>query len=724
MILKNKHHGINTSFKRNGKFPIDADSLFSSLEAANEYLNIELTSAIPATIIGIYNEQDSSENGVYEVVKTERGLELFKLSRQESNLTQEDISNAVAQLNSKVNKLSDDQTQLSDNLVQSTQSLQQLIDSVKSDINDINNEINVQKPSIESINNKISDISKILNNLQKQVDDDIEFWYGSGNPLPYQSGEDIISSEEGANVYPYTQWDEYESHVGDIYLNSTDGSAWRFVYQNQGYWIRIADELSGKVLQQISQLYNLIDETKALIPINVSQLNNDVGYLTEHQSLEDYVLKNSLPDFNSFALKTDIKDFVTNSTFLEYKTFISNNYFSKTDITGYATQDWVNAQGFLKDFTIPDNYATKEWVLDKGYISSSEPVDLSNYALKNHEHTEYAIKNHNHTQYASSDHTHDQYALKTDLPDFSIFALKTEIPSLKTIDGNSLIGVGDIPLKTINGNSLIGNGDIKISSSGSIDLSNYVLKSELPNFENYATKVWVNSQGFITQLKTINGNSLTGSGDIKLKTINGIPIIGNGDISISSSGTVDLSGYALKDHTHINNTKFILRRTYPSYFPVDIYNNIYWNGDTMSNEVNLYYDDELVYISDDGKALKWTITGMFDNNNNNNSNNINFVRIDNRPNYPVYLYFKCPKYGTNGILYSSVTPINSNDSEYFFLFGVVLTNTPDYIIIEDVRSGVRFINKIVSGKNSALLRNDMTTYIDELNDPTDPFTPK
>ena len=897
MTTNNKYHGINTSFKRNGKFPIDADSLFSSLEKANEYLNIELTSAIPATIIGIYNEQNSSENGVYEVVKTERGLELFRLSRQDNNLTYDDLSSAVAQLNSEVRLLSNNQTQLRDDLVQQNQSLSQLIDSVKSEINDINQQISVYDPSIVSINEKISNILNILNNLQKQVDDDIEFWYGNGNPLPYQSGDEIISSEEGANVYPYTQWDEYESHVGDIYLNSIDGSAWRFIYQDNGYWIRIADELSGKVLQQIQQLYDLINATKELIPKNVSQLENDAGYLTEHQSLSeyakisdvnaaldqkqdkgDYVFKNELPNFNTFALKTDIKEWLLNTTFLEYKTFVSNNYLLKTDIAGYATQDWVNAQGFLKSFTIPDgyatqdwvnaqgflksfsipdnyatqdwvntqgflkgftipdNYATKEWVLEKGYISSSEPVDLSNYALKDHTHDNYALKqhehpqysttNHTHTQYALSDHTHDNYALKTDLPNLDSYATKEWvgqqgfITQLKTINGINLVGSGDIQisssetvdlsnyalkdhthdtyalkqhehseyaltnhthtqyaladhvhnnyalktelpdlsnyalktdipslegyatqewvnqqnfissLKTINGNSLIGTGDIQISSSGPIDLSGYALKdhthdiyaltehthdqyalkTELPSLEGYATQTWVQEQGFVTQLKTINGNSL----------------IGNGDIQISESGSVDLSNYALKNHTHdysnvysaighthINNTKFILKKTYPSYMSIqqlnenkpDRYNNIYWAASTGSHQINLYDDDELVHILEDGKALKWTINGH---------NNSNFVTIDNSKNSPVYLYFKCPKDGTNGQLYASVTPINSNDSFYYFLFGVVLTQS-DYIIVEDVRSGVRFVNSIVDVNHSALLKNDMTNYINELN---------
>lgn len=403
MTTNNKYHGINTSFKRNGNFPIDADSLFSSLEKANEYLNVELTSAIPATIIGIYNEENSSENGVYEVVKTERGLELFRLSRQENNLTYDDLSSAVAQLNSEVRLLSSNQTQLRDDLVQSNQSLSQLI------------------------------------------------------------------------------------------------------------------------------------------PINISQLNNDVGYLTEHQSLSDYVLKNSLPDFNNYALKTDIPS-----------------------LEGYATQEWVNQQNFINS------------------------------------------------------------------------------------------------LKTINENSLIGTGDIQISSSGSVDLNNYALKDHTHDY------------------------SLV---------------------------------YSAIDHTHINNTKFILKKTYPSYISkdqlnqdnVDRYNNIYWSSDVCSHDINLYDDDELIHFLEDGNVLKWTIKSK------NTSGQ--FVKIENANNSPVYLYFKCPKNDKYGELCSSKTTINSDDSNYYFLFGVVLTQS-DYIIIEDIRSGVRFVNSIIDVSNSALLKNDMSNYINALDNTT------
>lgn len=39
------------------------------------------------------------------------------------------------------------------------------------------------------------------------------------------------------------------------------------------------------------------------IPKNVSELNNDAGYLTEHQDLKDYALKTEIPDTSSFITK-------------------------------------------------------------------------------------------------------------------------------------------------------------------------------------------------------------------------------------------------------------------------------------------------------------------------------------------------------------------------------------------------------------------------------------
>ena len=84
--------------------------------------------------------------------------------------------------------------------------------------------------------------------------------------------------------------------------------------------------------------------------------------------------------------------------------------------------------------------------------------------------------------------------------------------------------------------------DAKIAEAqlgGEVDLSTYALKSEIPSLEGYATETWVNSKGYLTEHQS-------------LKTINGQSIIGTGDITITGSGeTVDLSNYYTK--TEIDN---------------------------------------------------------------------------------------------------------------------------------------------------------------------------
>lgn len=88
------------------------------------------------------------------------------------------------------------------------------------------------------------------------------------------------------------------------------------------------------------------------------------------------------------------------------------------------------------------------------------------------------------------------------------------------------------PLKTINGESLVGPGDITIEGGSSADLTNYYTKAEsdgrfqpvgeyltsIP--EEYVTDNELNSKGYLTEhqpLKTINGESLVGPGNITIE---------------------------------------------------------------------------------------------------------------------------------------------------------------------------------------------------------------
>lgn len=128
-------------------------------------------------------------------------------------------------------------------------------------------------------------------------------------------------------------------------------------------------------------------------------------------------------------------------------------------------------------------------------------------------------------------------------------------------------------IKTINGQSLIGTGDITITGGGSVDLSNYYDKANVDTKLNakldtttanstYATKTELDTKlDANTEFKTINGQAIKGTGNIEitgnvdltsyytkeavdekldnkldttgLKTINGNSLVGTGDIAIA-----------------------------------------------------------------------------------------------------------------------------------------------------------------------------------------------
>lgn len=73
-------------------------------------------------------------------------------------------------------------------------------------------------------------------------------------------------------------------------------------------------------------------------PTNVSQFTNDAGYITNE----------SLPDLSNYALKSDIP----------------TDYLTESDLDSYATQDWVNTQGFLKSVNWNAVSNKPEWIGD------------------------------------------------------------------------------------------------------------------------------------------------------------------------------------------------------------------------------------------------------------------------------------------------------------------------------------------------------------------------
>lgn len=140
---------------------------------------------------------------------------------------------------------------------------------------------------------------------------------------------------------------------------------------------------------------------------------------------------------------------------------------------------------------------------------------------------------------------------------------KVELPDMKTVNGESIFGQGDIDLvapdelKTLNGESLVGEGDIvtlqsedfKTVNGESILGDGDIVTLQTSDFKTINGESIIGTGELIIEaglkesdFKTINGESIIGIGDIvtlqasDFKTINGESIIGTGNIIIQGGG--------------------------------------------------------------------------------------------------------------------------------------------------------------------------------------------
>lgn len=270
--------------------------------------------------------------------------------------------------------------------------------------------------------------------------------------------------------------------------------------------IRIINNKIQNITTEISNIDLSNLATKAEIPVipeipsKVSQLENDKGYLTRHQSLAEYVKRNELPDTSKFITKDDIpsteglatQTWVKNQGYLKDHQSLKNyvkkselpdtsNFVTKDELpvvpTGLASQQWVKDQGYLKEHQSLKNYAkrselpdtsqfitkddipsveglaSKEWVKGQGYLTDHQ--SLKNYATKSE------IKD-----LASKEWVEELLSSPQDFP-IEDFAKVTDLDKLASTVAS-------------------------ISSS----LKNYSKKSDL---NGIATQEWVKKQGYLTE---------------------------------------------------------------------------------------------------------------------------------------------------------------------------------------------------------------------------------
>lgn len=184
---------------------------------------------------------------------------------------------------------------------------------------------------------------------------------------------------------------------------------------------------------------------------------------------------------------------------------------SKADasaITDMATQTWVQNQGYLTE--VPSNYVTDS-ELTEGLAGKQDKGD---YALKSDLNT-LATK--------------EELATKADA---SALSSKQDTlvsgTNIKTINGDSILGSGNLVIQsgTSNWDDIQGKPQFAgVATSG--NYNDLINKPTIPDISGLATK------------QEIAGKQDTLVSGTNIKTINGNSVLGAGDITIQAGGTID-----------------------------------------------------------------------------------------------------------------------------------------------------------------------------------------
>ena len=235
------------------------------------------------------------------------------------------------------------------------------------------------------------------------------------------------------------------------------------------------------------------------------------------------------------------------------------------DLSGYATEEWVNEQGFLKEHQDISNLATKaELATKQDTISDLETIRSG------------AAKGATALQSVPS-----TYALKSEIPDITTKQDKLISGSnIKTVNGTSLLGSGNIEINASAENVPTLQTDVQGTTSNYVYSSgknnSYGVISDIGNITTYSTDnvsikniiyYWGSISSGENRTWKINGATTSQAGlmsasdktkldgidlstkqdtlvsGTNIKTVNGISLLGEGNITVSGA---DLSGYYTK----------------------------------------------------------------------------------------------------------------------------------------------------------------------------------
>ena len=226
--------------------------------------------------------------------------------------------------------------------------------------------------------------------------------------------------------------------------------------------------------------------------------------------------------------------------------------------------DDVHATTYWNDIQDKPDVATKDEIInDFKTINGQEITGTGNIEISADVDTSnFATKNDVNTL---SNNITNNYALKNEIPSLEGYAKTTDIPDTSNLATKDEI-ITDF--KTINGQEITGTGNIEISAD--VDTSNFVTRNEMSNYTNRNSNETINAhwdfqRGILEYGTSLNDRYM--SIDQPFKTINGESIKGDGDIVISSgSGDIDTSNFVtrneISNYTNRNSNETINAQWY------------------------------------------------------------------------------------------------------------------------------------------------------------------
>ena len=231
---------------------------------------------------------------------------------------------------------------------------------------------------------------------------------------------------------------------------------------------------------------------KPTIPTKTSELDNDSGFLTEHQPLKT-INNESIVGTGNITIESFSGDY---------------NDLTNKPVIPTKTSELTNDSGFLTEQTLKT--INGESIVGTGNIEiggGSGTQVQSDWAETNTESVSY-IKNKPTLSIVATSGSFNDLLDKPTIP--------TKTSEL-TNDSGFLTEYQ--PLKTINGESIVGTGNITIEGFSG-DYNDLTNKPSIPT----KTSELTNDSGFLTEhqpLKTINGESLVGTGNIEISGFSG-----------------------------------------------------------------------------------------------------------------------------------------------------------------------------------------------------------